>query len=998
MNPLLVTLSSLENKNAILESLKKELQGKKYILVLDDVWNEDPLKWETLKSCLLGMNLNVGNSILVTTRSDKVAKIMETLPQRHLEKLSEDDCWSIIKKKLSLNETIPLTPDLEAIGREIAKKCGGIPLLARVLGGAMYCKKEKSEWLAIQNNRVWDSLNDSNGILSILKLSFDHLYPPSLKNCFTYCAIFPKDYDMEKEELIQHWMAEGFLQPSQGHFSMMEDIGNKYFDILLASSLFQDIKRDNYGDIISCKMHDLVHDLALSISKWETLHFEGIVGDAIDMSHIRRLCLIYNHHTTPTISLSRDDIGKLRTIFSIRANLGDKLLDLKCVRCLTLSGRHVEELPKSIGEFKHLRLLRIEKTNIKALPNSVTKLYYLQTLIIKSCDLLQELPNDLRNLTNLRHINIGHEYIKQLPINMGQLTCLQTLSFFVIGQDDGHRIEEVGCLSQLKGGLSIYNLEHVRDKEEAKTANLLGKTKLHTLGFHWNSEREGNNNDEDILEGLQPHPCLKSLEIENFGGEKFPLWILASGNNSGGLFLFDHLVKICLKNCNKCKKVPTLGHLPCLKVLEIKGMVKVTCIGTEFYSSYSGERSSNSGGVSDRNVLFPALKTLVLWKMPNLVEWKDASEPAAKGIVFPCLEELTIESCSQLTSAPYNFPSLKELKIGGICNSAFESICSKLTTLTHVRIIDIIGLACLTGQLLQKNTSLVSLYIWDCAELVSISSHQNVSSLQSITKIECGKLRDLPNALLTLPSLETFSVINCPNLRPFPSIQDLGSLLRNLSISCGEEVLLTGLQSSTSLSYLRIRNCPNLISIPDLCKLHSLNQLGIRNCPNLISIPDLRDCQKLTRLPEDLHCLTCLKSLSIGGFCEELDAFPSLSSTSLKHLHSSLQTLDLHGWDRLNSLPDDIQCFTAITELWICKFDVMETLPKWLGNLSSLQFLSVFCCKNLMYFPTAQAMRRLTKLELLQIVQCPKLEERCAKGSGEEWSKISHIPDVRVIV
>ena len=407
--------------------------------------------------------------------------------------------------------------------------------------------------------------------------------------------------------------------------------------------------------------------------------------------------------------------------------------------------------------------------------------------------------------------------------------------------------------------------------------------------------------------------------------------------------------------------------------------------------------------------MFPALKTLVLEKMPNLVEWKDASEPAAKGIVFPCLEELTIESCSQLTSAPYNFPSLKKLKIEGICNSAFENICSKLTTLTHVCIMDIIGLACLTGQLLQNNTSLMSLYIWNCAELVSISSHQNVSSLQSITKIECGKLRDLPNALLTLPSLETFLVVNCPNLRPFPSIQDLGSFLRNLSISCGEEVLLTGLQSCTSLSYLHIRDCPNLISIPDLCKLHTLIQLEIYNCPNLKSIPDLRDlhsltrleivdCQKLTRLPEELHCLTCLKSLSIGGFCEELDAFPSLSSTSLKHLHSSLQTLDLHGWDRLNSLPDDIQCFTAITKLLIFKFDVMETLPEWLGNLSSLQFLLVFRCKNLMYFPPVQAMRRLTKLELLRIIKCPKLEERCAKGSGAEWYKISHIPDVHVIV
>ena len=728
-------------------------------------------------------------------------------------------------------------------------------------------------------------------------------------------------------------------------------------------------------------------------------------------------------------------MGRLRTVLSICVDLSDKLLNLKCLRGLTLSGSCIKELPKSIGKLIHLRLLYIKWAPIKALPKTVTKLYNLQTLVIKDCRYLKELPNDLHNLISLRHIDIDHEYIKQLPINMGLLTCLQTLPFFVIGQDAGHRIEELGCLSQLRGGLSIYNLEHVRDREEAKIANLAGKTGVQKLGFHWSSKREGNNNDEDVLEGLRPHPHLKSLEIVNFGSEKFPSWILARDSNSCGLLLFDHLLKFRLSNCKMCEQIPTLGLLPYLEVLEIYGMDNVKCIGTQFYSSYLGEGSSNSrggpgGSGHGRNALFPALKKLFLNNMPNLVEWKDAMEPATVGVeVFPCLEELTIQNCGQLTSAPCHFPSLKKLDIEGICSTTFERISSKLNTLTSLKILNISKLTSLPEQLLQNNTSLMFLEIRRCHDLVSISCspHEDVwafcTSLRSLLIHSCRELRTLPDSLHNLRSLEKFEVTFCSNVRSFPSIQGVTSLLRSLTISCNDEVLPNGLQSCKSLSELSISSCFNLISIPDLrelhsltrlriysChnlisirdlrELHSLTQLRISSCDNLISIPDLRElhsltqlkvagCRKLTRLPEGLDCLTRLSSLGIGGCCDEVDVFPGLNSIQ----PASLTYLQLHGSAKLNSLPHEIQRFTALTTLKIDRFDGMEALPEWLGSLSSLHSLYIWNCKNLMYLPTAQAIRHLS---CLHISNCPRLKERCAKGSGAEWSKIAHLLDITI--
>uniref|UniRef100_A0A2N9HVB2 Rx N-terminal domain-containing protein n=1 Tax=Fagus sylvatica TaxID=28930 RepID=A0A2N9HVB2_FAGSY len=781
---------------------------------------------------------------------------------------------------------IPLPPDLEDIGRDIAKKCGGVPLVAKVLGGMMSRKREKSEWLAIQNSEFWNSLHDGDEMLPILKLRFDSLQSP-LKQCFAYCSIFPKDYDMEKEDLIQHWMAEGFLQPSQGSNLVMEDIGNMYFDILLENSLFQDAENDDYGNIIRCKMHDVVHDLALSVSKSETLILKT---DSVDnISHVRRLSIQCNGGTLSNIPFSKDSVRKLRTFVSENKALCNTFVDFKGLRVLKLFGFTITELSDSIVGLIHLRLLHIFKTNIKALPKSITKLYNLQTLRIEGCYRFKDLPEDLIKLINLRHIYFNHElymftrnrinphHLNRLPKDLGKLTCLQTLKYFKVGQEAGHRIEELGHLNQLSGQLLIIGLENVRDKDEARSAHLTEKARIHELRLYWsqNPNREVNHqNEEEVSEGLQPPQYLKGLMIVGFGGNKLPSWMLT---NCDALSLFGNLIKINLINCRNCEELPTLGHLPCLEVLEIERMDNVTCIGIGFYGMYSDD--------SYGKTLFPTLQRLILYDMKGLVEWKDVMELTTTSVVFPCLEE--------------------------------------------------------------------------------------------------------------------FVVFECSNLRSIPSIQGAASLLQRLKIfTCGVEVLPTGLRSCTSLQELSISYCDNLISIPDLRELHSLTELHICDCPSLKSIPDLQElhcltklaifyCSKLTHLPVGLEYLTRLNTLKIGGF-DELDAFPSLSS--ILHLHASLETLYLFGWYKLNTLPEEIQYFTALKHLKISDFERLEALPEWLGNLSSLQSLSFSQCKNLMDLPTAQVMGRLTKLEGLYASECPKLKERYE--GNIEGSNIAHIPHV----
>ena len=154
-------------------------------------------------------------------------------------------------------------------------------------------------------------------------------------------------------------------------------------------------------------------------------------------------------------------------------------------------------------------------------------------------------------------------------------------------------------------------------------------------------------------------------------------------------------------------------------------------------------------------MIFPTLKKLSLLKLPNLVDWKDAMELTTIEMMFPCLVELRIEICGQLTSAPCHFLSLKKLDVTNIKCMAFERIISKLSTLASLKINDITELVCLPEQLFQNNRSLMSIKISCCFDLVSISPHQDV----------------------TFPSLEMFEVFNCPNLRSFLILQGAGSCL-----------------------------------------------------------------------------------------------------------------------------------------------------------------------------------------------------------------------------
>ncbi|XP_028799847.1 disease resistance protein RGA2-like [Neltuma alba] len=242
------------------QDFRQLIEGEKFLIVLDDVWNEDVGIWHKLKSFLtMGAE---GSTVIVTTRSEKVGKMMGTYTPIILKGLGGERSWELFCTMAFERGRESNDKELLAIGKEVVRKCAGVPLAIRVVGSLVYDKTLEgiTNLSYLRNCELWNMDHLEERIFGVLKLSYDNL-PSPMKNCVAFCSLFPKAFEFKKQMLIEMWMAEGFIQ-STNQMRGEEDVGNEYFMNLLSRSFFQDARRDLYGDIESCKMHDLVHDLA----------------------------------------------------------------------------------------------------------------------------------------------------------------------------------------------------------------------------------------------------------------------------------------------------------------------------------------------------------------------------------------------------------------------------------------------------------------------------------------------------------------------------------------------------------------------------------------------------------------------------------------------------------------------------------------------------------------------------------------------------------------
>ncbi|XP_038981290.1 disease resistance protein RGA2-like isoform X2 [Phoenix dactylifera] len=876
----------LEQLSVLQDTLNENLKGKRVLLVLDDVWNEQQSRWESLRNPFVGAETV---RIIMTCRNDSVAEIMQTVHPYHPRCLSPEQSWALFRHYAFNGRDPEEQPSLADMGKQIVEKCSGLPLALKSIGSLLRYTADEDSWMDVVQSDIWEA-DEKNEILPALRLSYSRM-PAHLKPCFIYCSMFPKDYEFDKDELVRLWMAQGYIQTFGGR-RRMEDIGDEYFIDLQRRSFFD-------SDWFKFKMHDMIHDLAKSIagnecraivdkklcSLSDEVRHDKVrhlyVGDekefvkslrSYNFSALRTL-LLWNstvllakrNHCARIIPEIIKNLPLLRTLqvcwkwedeipgllgnlkhlrhLRIQSHYIEKVPESVCLlyhlQILVLDCRQLVELPDGLGNLIGLRYFRLRTYRIKRLPGTICQLRNLQMLFLDGCANLQELPSDIESLTSLRHLYCRNTGILYLPAGIGKLAKLQSL---------------LGCY-KVQGGIGVLNergqnletliisgLRNVVNIEDARDVGLKHKHKLNALMLAWNA----------VDCNYDPyHPGVDEgslLHLEVFPEKNKD--VLADEKREEAMleYLQPHasLKKLLINGYGGSKFPKWVENF--FSFASLREIIIIDCEKIRSLPLYIHD----SLGKLDAPISKSMLWRVHISGCQELTSFLLSEEGLPSN-----LQDLHIEKCQRLTSLPgmQNLTSLGALTIRN---------CPQLRLLSEE------GLP----------SNLQYLHIEECQQLTSLSGMQNLTSLRRLIIQNCPKLQIMAEDQLSSMPNEV-KIVDCPELSNWCQIQRIECIEvasgNKLTISNTWENIMSGFDDLTSVKYLYFSNCWRFhISKGHMPVLEQLTIWGCTDIPPLCYLPALpslrslviKDCPRIDCLPSSLLPST-LKSLVVDS-CEGL--------------------------------------------------------------------------------------------------------------------------------
>ncbi|GKV46473.1 hypothetical protein SLEP1_g53454 [Rubroshorea leprosula] len=710
-----------ENETKLAGLISQRLGQGSFLLILDDVWEPFSLEDVGIPD-LVGNN---GCKLVITTRLQHIARVM--------------DCKVIVVNPLPANEASALflekvgsdvfsdgkiKRDIEPFLKQILQKCDGVPLAIVTVAKSMRGKLLPRHWkLALSEFSKFES------IVSCLKFSYECL-EPQCQECFLYCALYPEDYEIPKEELIEYWIEEGLIYKEGKSREAMNWKGHDILDKLVDNCLLELVKKNYQEDRVS--MHDLLREMALEISP-QFLVKAGMALEKLPEEHEWREDLL-------KVSLMRNYITEIPS----------SMPSLKCpmLTTLLLPNNKFSTIPEAF--FEHMLGLKIldlsNNLELSRLPSSVSKLEKLTTLLLGDCESLREVPS-LSNLVGLKKLDLSSTSIEELPQSLNTLTNLKYLGL-------GGRLPET--LDELAQNFS---------KLQYLTVNTYTKFKWEKIGS-WGK--------------LQNLEKLNLCNLDNLNAVFGEAGTVAESTPLPA-GTFSSLQYISVFACNKIKKlfsVRWLGYLQELQTIDVSYCEQLEeVIGFEF-----------EGG---EKVTLPKLERLRLTILPQL---KSIYSSSSTVLICDSIKKIEIEDCKNIESVFWSgfnpLSNLEYLLLRELKNlkSVFDGEGLGLspfvppTSFFSLKEIKVFGCDQLkevfsSGWLLHYFQSLETIEVGWCSqmeELISSSTHEEEKV--TLAKLQSLKLTRLPalksicshSSVLICDSIQSLRIAHCEKLKRIP--------------------------------------------------------------------------------------------------------------------------------------------------------------------------------------------------------------------------------------
>ncbi|XP_010500572.1 PREDICTED: putative disease resistance protein At1g50180 isoform X2 [Camelina sativa] len=649
------------------EELHRFLKRNKCLIVLDDIWGKDA--WDCLKHVFPH---ETGSEIILSTRNKEVALHADPRGALHEPQLlNYEESWELLEK-ISLSgrgniEPILITK-LEAIGKQMVVKCGGLPLAITVLGGLLATKSTWNEWQRVHENiKSYVSNGGSSSgsksmmVADVLCLSYEYL-PPHLKQCFLYFAHYPENYEVHVGSLVSYWIAEGMVMPVKHTEAgtTVEDIGQDYLEELVRRSMVMVGRRDIVtSEVMTCRMHDLMREVCLNKSEQESFvqvidsrdpdEAEGFPSLSTNTS--RRIVVQLHggaeEHRIKRLSQVNYINPRFRSLVYIMKKQGHSwallgkvsFKKMKLLRVLDLEGAQIEggKLPDDVGDLIHLRNLSLRLTNVKELTSSIGNLKLMITLdlFVKGKLLI---PNVIWKLQRLRHLCMPSDVDPKTKLDLSTLRNLQQLWDFPVGQCDPRDLLAMTSLRRLSINLSsqdtnfeaVSSLSTVLKRLRGLTINVPCEPLLPPVDVTQLVSAFTNLSELELFLRLEKLP-----ENQTFSPDVGALRLWQCG-------LVDDPFQV-------------LERLPNLKILQL------------FEGSFVGNKlcCSKNG--------FPHLHSLTLSQLQNLEEWT-VEDGAMMRLV-----SIELKCCKKLNSVPEGtrfLKNLQEVEIGNMTKAFKDKLIS----------------------------------------------------------------------------------------------------------------------------------------------------------------------------------------------------------------------------------------------------------------------------------------------------------------------------------